>query len=242
MKGRNVIYSCLLTFGLIPHAIFAQQGPGSREDGGLTNMEEIEDFDKKNIGLRMGISFNTILGTELVNPRPFFSYAGGFYYQKQLLRGRPYWLYTETSLRFAGSNFANYKLSSDYTRITQLYLDVPLLLKINLSGSRRDDKGRNLLIGPQAGHLLKSAIYLGEYRVPKNALVWWKRWENLAFAPFDLNAVAAYEISRPRHAFMITARYGLININRGLYFDDLTPVTGKGGTIRNASIDFSFLF
>jgi len=242
MKGRNVIYSCLLTFGLIPHAIFAQQDPGSREDGGLTNMEEIEDFDKKNIGLRMGISFNTILGTELVNPRPFFSYAGGFYYQKQLLRGRPYWLYTETSLRFAGSNFANYKLSSDYTRITQLYLDVPLLLKINLSGSRRDDKGRNLLIGPQAGHLLKSAIYLGEYRVPKNALVWWKRWENLACAPFDLNAVAAYDISRPRHAFMVTARYGLININRGLYFDDVTPATGKGGTIRNASIDFSFLF
>jgi hypothetical protein len=242
MKGKNLLYSSLLALGLLPVAAIAQQDPGTREEGGLTNMEEIEDFDKKNIGLRMGVSFNTILGSELVNPRPFFSYAGGFYYQKQLLRGRPYWLYTETSLRFAGSNFANFELSSDYTRITQLYLDVPLLLKINLSGSRRDDKGRNILFGPQVGHLLRSAIYLGEYRVPKNHLLWWQRWENLDFAPFDLNAVAAYEISRPRHAFVITARYGLININRGLYFADVTPATGSGGTIRNASLDFSFLF
>lgn len=242
MKVKKAISSSLLAISLLPLALLAQQDPGTREDGGLTNMEEIEDFDKKNIGLRMGVSFNTILGTELVNPRPFFSYAGGFYYQKQLLRGRPYWLYTEASLRFAGSNFANYKLSSDYTRITQLYLDVPLLLKINLSGSRRDDKGRNILLGPQVGHLLRSAIYLGEERVPKNHLVWWQRWENLDLAPFDLNGVLAYEISRPRHAFMITARYGLININRGLYFDDVTPLTGKGGIIRNASLDFSLLF
>ena len=242
MKVKKAISSSLLAISLLPLALLAQQDPGTREDGGLTNMEEIEDFDKKNIGLRMGISFNTILGTELVNPRPFFSYAGGFYYQKQLLRGRPYWLYTEASLRFAGSKFANYKLSSDYTRITQLYLDVPLLLKINLSGSRRDDKGRNILLGPQVGHLLRSAIYLGEERVPKNHLVWWQRWENLDLAPFDLNGVLAYEISRPRHAFMITARYGLININRGLYFDDVTPLTGKGGIIRNASLDFSLLF
>lgn len=242
MKVKKAISSSLLAISLLPLALLAQQDPGTREDGGLTNMEEIEDFDKKNIGLRMGISFNTILGTELVNPRPFFSYAGGFYYQKQLLRGRPYWLYTEASLRFAGSNFANYKLSSDYTRITQLYLDVPLLLKINLSGSRRDDKGRNILLGPQVGHLLRSAIYLGEERVPKNHLVWWQRWENLDLAPFDLNGVLAYEISRPRHAFMITARCGLININRGLYFDDVTPLTGKGGIIRNASLDFSLLF
>ena len=242
MKGKNAIYSSLIALCLLPLALRAQQDPGTREDGGLTNMEEIEDFDKNNIGLRMGVSFNTILGTELVNPRPFFSYAGGFYYQKQLLRAKPYWLYTEASLRFAGSNFANYKLSSDYTRITQLYLDVPVLLKINLSGSRRDDKGRNILLGPQFGHLLRSAIYLGEDRVPKNHLVWWQRWENLDLAPFDLNGVLAYEISRPRHAFMITARYGLININRGLYFDDVTPLTGKGGIIRNASLDFSLLF
>jgi hypothetical protein len=241
MNYKKSFCCSLLALCFLSPALHAQV-PGTREDGGLSNMEDIEDFEKKNLGLRMGISFNTILGTELVNPRPFFGYAGGFYYQKQLLRGRPYWLYTEASLRFAGSNFSNYELSSDYNKITQLYLDLPVLLKINLSGSRRDDKGRNLLLGPQVGHLLRSAIYVGELKRPKNHLVWWQRWDNLAFAPFDLNAVASYEISRAQHSFMITARCGLININRGIYFEDVTPATGKGGTIRNASLDFSLLF
>jgi hypothetical protein len=213
-----------------------------RSDGGLADQELVEDFKRQNYGLRMGAGVYTMLGSELKNPRPLFGYAGGFFAQKKISRTAPHWIYTELSARFAGANFANFELESDYTKISQIFLDVPVLWKFNLNTKATKDLGRNILIGIQGSHLLRSAIYLGPERVPKNKLIWWKRWEPLPLKPFDLNAMAAWEYAGEQSSLMISLRVGLINANRGFFLPDVTPATGNNGTIRNCSLEVSMLF
>lgn len=213
-----------------------------REDGGLSDQEQIEDFRRQNFGLRLGAGLYTMLGSELKNPRPLFGYAGGLFLQKKLSRTKPHWIYTEVSARFAGSNFANYELESDYTKISQLFLDVPVLWKFNLERKSNKDLGNNILLGFQGSHLMRSAIYLGPRRLPKNYQIWWKRWDNIPLKPFDFNAVAAWEYGGEQTSFMVTLRVGLINTNKNFYIPDVSPTTGNNGSIRNFSLECSMLF
>jgi hypothetical protein len=229
----------LLLFSLTGSGNCFAQG---RDEGGLADQEQIEDFRRQNFGLRLGAGLYSMFGTELKNPRPLFGYSGGLFVQKKLFRSVPHWIYSEVSARFAGSNFANYQNEGDYTRISQLFLDVPLLWKFNLDRKPTKDYGNNVLLGLQGSYMLRSAIYLGPAKVPKNYQIWWKRWDNLPLKPFDFNAVAAWEYAGERSSFMVTLKMGLISTNKDFFIPDVTPLTGNGGTIRNFSLECSMLF
>jgi hypothetical protein len=213
-----------------------------RDEGGLADQEQLEDFRRQNFGLRLGAGLYSMLGTELSNPRPLFGYAGGLFLQKKLSRSKPHWVYTEISARFAGANFSNFQQSSDYTKISELFLDVPVLWKFNLERKSNKDLGNNILLGFQGSYLMRSAIYVGPERLPKNYQIWWKRWENLPLKPFDLCAMAAWEYGGERSSFMVSLRMGLINTNNNFNIPDVTPATGNNGTIRNCSLECSMLF
>jgi hypothetical protein len=185
------------------------------------------DKDKYTIGIKTGTAFSSLIGKELQNPRVKFGFQGGVYY-RQKLRSSLH-LLTELNASFRGSNFDNGK--TGYNRISLLNLDLPITLMIDVSKKKNEHL---IFFGPQLTYLAKSDLYVNPDNVSK--------YQNLDLKPWDVMAVAGYHYNGYYMGWQIAAKYGLTDINDGIKFIDVSPVTGTGKLIRNVSLELSMFF
>lgn len=186
-----------------------------------------QDKEKNHIGMKAGASFSTLGGDELQNPTPRFSFQGGVFVKQQIHPALH--LQFEGLATFRGSKFNNGK--NRYERISLFYLDFPAYLYVDVS--KRTNK-HTVFFGPQSSFLLNSEVYVNG---GAKAL-----YRDLNLKPFDLMAVAGYQHNGYYTGFQAALKAGCFDINDGLLFKDVLPETGSGKTIRNLSLEFSFLF
>ncbi|MBT8326372.1 MAG: PorT family protein [Bacteroidia bacterium] len=189
-------------------------------------MGQVETNSKNRIGIKTSINTSSIRGTEFENPRLKFGYTAGAFYQQYLNENWNF--YTEFVGNFKGSNFKND--IDEYNRVSLFYIDVPLMLMYNLD----DDKKQSVLLGPYASYLALSAVYVGSQRKAELS--------NIALKPFDFGIAGFYQLNGKFTTLQVGAKIGLYNINNGVNFEDITPETGKNGTISNLGIEIGMLF
>lgn len=183
--------------------------------------------DKYTIGIKTGTCFSSLIGKELQNPKVKFGFQGGVYYRQRL--GSSLHLLTELNASFRGSNFNNG--TTGYNRISLLNLDLPVELMIDLSKRKNEHL---IFLGPQLTYLAKSDLYVNPDNVSK--------YQNLDLKPFDIMAVVGYHYNGYYMGWQIAAKYGLTDINDGIMFKDVKPVTGTGKLIRNISLELAMFF
>ncbi len=192
-----------------------------------SNAQLYHKDEKFHVGMKAGIGPTKLLGDELKKPVAKISFQGGVFFKHRM--GKSLHFQTEALASYKGSKFDNGV--NRYERISLLYLDLPQYLQIDVS---KQENKHIVFFGPQASFLLASEVFVnGAFKA---------RYRDLGVKPMDAMGVIGYQFNGYYTGFQVAFKYGLININDNLKFIDVLPETGTGKTIRNASLDFSFLF
>lgn len=168
---------------------------------------------------------SSMLGDELLNPRPKFGYTAGAYYTRSL--NKDWKIYSEFVGNFKGSNFSNG--FDEYSSIALFYMDLAILPMYDIV----EDK-QAVSIGPYISYLGLSSLYLGEQK--KSVL------NDLDLKQLDYGLAIYYTAYGNIVGFQIGAKWGIQNINDGINFIDIRPQTGTNGTIQNLGIEIGMLF
>jgi hypothetical protein len=182
---------------------------------------------KFHLGMKAGLGPTFLLGDELKNSVAKISFQGGIFFKHKL--GGSLHIQSEALASYKGSKFNNGV--NRYERVSLLYLDFPQYLQIDVSNKKNK---HNVFFGPQAGFLVASEVYVnGAFKA---------KYRDLSLKQMDAMGVVGYQFNGYYTGFQVAFKYGLVDINKNLNFIDVLPETGTGKTIRNAAIDFSFLF
>lgn len=165
-----------------------------------------------------------MLGTELQNPRPKYGYTAGVYFLNQ--NKKDWTWYGELSANTRGSRFRNG--DSGYSRIAALYVDAAFLPMYKLNDSRA------LSIGPFLSYNASSSLFIGGGR--KAQLT------DVGLSPVDAGVAAYFHITKPVVSYQFGTKFGLLNANNSVNFENVLPPTGTGGTIYNLSFEIGLLF
>jgi hypothetical protein len=185
-----------------------------------------EESTNGRLGIKTSIHASLLTGTELQNERPKFGYTAGAFYQYAI--NNKLGLHSEIVASFKGSNFKND--ITDYSKVALFYLDVPILLSYK-SGA---DAKNQLAFGPYTSYLGLSSLYVGSQ---KKAEI-----NDLDLKPIDFGTALYYHKINKVTIFQVGVKIGLLNINNGLYIENITPPTGNNGSIRNLSFEIGYLF
>ncbi len=177
------------------------------------------------LGIKTAINLSSLQGTELKNPSLRFGYSAGAYYRQEL--SKKYHFQAELLGNFKGSHFKNG--DGEYNSIATFYVDFPLLLARELGS---EDK--MILLGPQIGFLGLSSMYL--VRNSKS------HTNDVGLRPMAIDACLAYQQVGVVAGWQLGVKYGLLNINKDLFFEDINPPTGNGGTIYSLSLELGLIF
>jgi hypothetical protein len=195
---------------------------------GFSSKAQLYQKDEKfHVGMKAGLGPTILFGDELKNAKTKISFQGGVFFKHRL--GQSLHFQSEALASYKGGKFDNGVGS--YERVSLLYLDFPQYLQIDVSNKTNK---HIVFLGPQAGFLLSSEVYVnGAFKA---------KYRDLNLKKMDAMGVVGYQFNGYYTGFQVAIKYGLVDVNKNLYFKDVLPETGTGKTIRNASIDFSFLF
>lgn len=194
-------------------------------------------------GLRMGFSATSFAGSELKNAYPMLGYTGGFYYRWKPNKKKSLTFQNELNIHFQGSNFDNKEYgSSGYRRITLLTLEMPFYWSIPVGKWKEEDGGTSVIIGPQLGFNVRSAVLQGNNFEPVEKDNYLSSWKSLPFRPIHLNAVIGLHHRKGVIGYQVKAKWGLTNLNNNFVLPKNLPVSGTGGTIFPWSIELGMVF
>jgi hypothetical protein len=181
--------------------------------------------DTYKFGIKTGCQLSTLMGEENSNNTLNFGLNGGVYMRRKFKSEK--WGYQlELNGSFRGSNFT--PKDKEYSAIRLFYLDMPLLVFINLT----KDENHKILIGPQVSSLLSSTIYNGPSLV---------RYDTIpSINKIDLLACVGYHIRLGHVSFQTMLKYGFISTNDGL-LPGIKP-TNTGKSMNNFMFELNFLF
>lgn len=179
------------------------------------------------LGIKTGVNFSTLLGSEFQNARPRFGYTAGFFYRQNYGRKKNNMIQSEILATFRGSNFAN--PVGDYQSIPIFSLDMPVLFGIPLATRKY------IVVGPQVGYIALSSMYTNK-ALGKAYL------NDVPFKPFNLDACIGYQSYNRTTGFQALIKNSVLNMNDGIFFEDINPPTGNGGTVYSFGIELSLLF
>ncbi|MCB9240890.1 MAG: PorT family protein [Flavobacteriales bacterium] len=190
--------------------------------------QPFRDGEDYKLGVTMGLNVTQLTGTELKDPGIKTGMVIGAYYRKELTKN--WHLSSEIAFSLRGSNFAH-GAENEYYAMKFVYMDFPLALMYKVV----DDENKQFaLIGLEPSYMLQSEIYINpEFRA---------QYRNYGFKPFDLATQVGYHFDFYYFGFRPSIKIGLLNINDNLNLEGVTPETGKGGSIRNFTMDFKFFF
>lgn len=187
---------------------------------------QTEPIGNTRLGIKTSIHASLLNGTEFINERPKFGYTAGAFYQ-YAFNGN-YGLHTEFLGSFRGSKFKNG--IGEYSKIALFYLDMPVLLSYQASS----DAKNQFAVGPFASYLGLSSLFVG---TQKKAEI-----NDLQLKDMDYGVALYYHKKNKIATFQVGAKVGLRNINNGIYFENIMPITGNNGTINNLSLEIGYLF
>lgn len=190
------------------------------------SLAQTEASDNSRLGIKTSIHASLIYGTELQNASPKFGYTAGAYYQHAF--NKSFGLHTEFVGSFRGSNFKNG--IGEYSKVALFYLDLPLMLYYQES----KDATNQFAFGPVASYLGLSSLFVG---TQKKAEI-----NDLQLKDFDYGVALYYHKKNKITIFQVGAKLGLRNINNGIYFENIKPITGNNGSINNLSFEIGYLF
>ena len=222
LKNLSAIFLVLISF-----ACYAQQTDSSAVD----ENEEVVFVKPDNsaplkLGLKLGVGYSSLLGSELQNPVGRMGVNGSAYLRYRFKR--KFGLQTEFGASFRGSNFSNGP--GEYSSIRSYYFDMPVVLTYSY-----DKTGNDLaVVGIQYSYLLNSSLYLSNAALPES------------YAPglfrHDLSIVIGPQFNTDFVAFQILGKFGLINMNENKAWPGNAKPLNNGGSIRNFSIELNLLF
>jgi len=192
---------------------------------GQLNAQEADRSTYK-LGIKTSINISSLLGTEFENARPKFGYTAGVYFETPDFK-KKWSLHTEALGSFRGSNFANG--DTGYSQIALFYVDIAALPQYDFQEGKK-----SISFGPYLSYLGLSSLYIGEKKKAE--------LNNLDLDPFDAGFVTYFTIHGPVASFQVGGKLGLKNVINGINFDSYYPRTGKGGIIRNLSLEIGVLF
>jgi hypothetical protein len=178
---------------------------------GFSSKAQLYQKDEKfHVGMKAGLGPTILFGDELKNAKTKISFQGGVFFKHRL--GQSLHFQSEALASYKGGKFDN---------------------GVQIDVSNKTNK-HIVFLGPQAGFLLSSEVYVnGAFKA---------KYRDLNLKKMDAMGVVGYQFNGYYTGFQVAIKYGLVDVNKNLYFKDVLPETGTGKTIRNASIDFSFLF
>lgn len=192
----------------------------------LASIGQTSPSSDHKLGIKTSINFSSLLGNELTNPRPKFGYVAGPYYH---YKPKNKWsFYTEILGDFRGSNFNNQ--DTGYARIALSYITLSLMPTYAI-----EETNKSISLGPYISYLGLASLYIGEQRKPNLS-------DNLGFSDIDLGIAAYFTIKGKNVSFQTGPKIGLLDVNRDVNFDGVSPKTGTGGIIRNISLEIGMLF
>jgi len=176
-------------------------------------------------GIKMGIMFHTIAGTENTANTLALGMCGGGYYRQKLAPKS--WLQAELFISFRGGNFKASAL--EYEKIRLLYLDLPLLYLKSFKNIQH-----KYFIGIQTSYLVSPTVYIKNQSLPLTGQINLNR--------FDALPVIGYQYHLPFLTLQTCVKYGLINLNNGYECTQNTKPLNNGGTMHNIAAEFNILF
>lgn len=192
---------------------------------GLNAQAQTASDKKYKLGIKTAINLSSLQGTELQNPTPRFGYSAGAYFRREV--GKKYHFQAELLGNFKGSHFDNG--DGEYRSIATFYLDFPLLFAREIGNDNQ-----MIMIGPQVGVLGLSSMYL-----VRNAK---SNTNDVGLKPLAVDACLVYQQVGKVAGWQVGIKYGLLNINDNVFFKDINPPTGNGGTIYSLSFELGLIF
>lgn len=176
------------------------------------------------IGVKLGSGASIMLGQELDNAGLTYVLTGGMYIRYKF-RPRSA-VQMEAYASFRGSNFNN--SNGEISSIRTYYLDVPVLWVYSLTESQLT----HMVLGLQYSYLFNADLYVKPNVFPEK--------QTPKLLKSDCMAVGGVQFYTPFVGFQILAKYGLLDINKGL-INNLKPAY-KGKDIHNFAVEINLLF
>jgi hypothetical protein len=184
--------------------------------------------DNFRLGVTMGLNTTRITGSELASPTNKFGMAIGAYYRTNLSDNLQ--IKAELAFSLRGGKF-DFSAENHYNQIKFTYMDLPIELFINTSGSEANEF---LTLGIEPSYLLQSEIYVNPSFRP--------RYQNFGFNRLDLAAVLGYHFDFYYLGIQPSLKIGLLDINNQINMVGVLPETGKNQNIRNLTFDVKVFF
>lgn len=179
---------------------------------------------KHKLGIKTSINLSMLLGNALENPTPKFGYTAGAYI---LVNPQKKWsLYSEFTGSFRGSKFSNG--DTGYSKIALFYLDLAAMPTYLITDNKK------ISFGPYFSYLGLSSVFIGQ---KKQAHV-----NDIGARPIDTGVGMYYTIQGPLVSLQVGGKFGLINVNDNLNFEENSPQTEISGFVHNFSLEIGMLF
>lgn len=221
---KFILFFIFILFANLLQAQVEDEIDSTLEDGESRPVKVLPD-DKYKFGIKLGSQISTLMGEENSTNTSNFGLNGGVYVRRKF-KSQKWGYQLELNGSFRGSNFT--PKDKEYSAIRLFYLDMPLLLFVNLT----KDENHKILFGPQVSYLLSSSIYNGPSLVSYDSIP--------SFKKLDLLACVGYHIRLGHISFQTMLKYGFISTNDGL-LPGIKP-TNTGKSMNNFMFELNFLF
>lgn len=228
-------FKYLFIFTFISQGLFSQTMSNTPE-------EMNEAFERSPLALKLGISINQWLGTEVSNPRPGTGFMAGFVYAAKEADKGNVGFQTELNIRLNKYPFANEDQGkSALTRISLIQAEIPILGAYALS-SPNSDRYKNILFGLAPAFTFSSRAYVGADKLPLERDNYLESWKSLPLEPMAISLAIGYQSRSDVAGFQVMLKWTLNDLNRNFAIEGTLPETGTGKPIRLLNLETAFVF
>ena len=185
-----------------------------------------DNSDPLKFGLKLGIGYSGLSGTELHNAIGRIGINGSAYLRYRF--NPKFSIQAEFGASFRGSNFNNNP--AEYSSIRLYYLDMPLMLSYAFDKTKNDF----VVVGLQYSYLVSSAFYISTNALPEPT--------SPSFNKNDCSAILGFQFNTPFVGFQVLGKYGLLNLNQNQPWPSAAQPANNEGYINNFSLEFNLLF
>jgi hypothetical protein len=189
-----------------------------------------KDKEDYKLGMTFGVSPSQTFGTELKNPVLKMGIQSGIYYRARL-GGR---LHSQVELNAAlrGSKY-NHDIDDQYVQLNLVQLELPLQIMIDLE--KKQEK-HFAVVGLVPIYILQSEFYIHPEPTARN------EFRNIGINPLDIALLLGYQANTYYTGLHASVQFSLTDLNKGLFLEDVYPVTGLGGSIQSFSLNLKLYF
>ena len=228
-------FTYTLIFVLLSHSLFSQTMSNTPD-------EMNEPFERSPLALKLGMSVNQWLGSEVSNPRPGTGFMAGFVYAAKEADKGKLGFQTELNIRLNKYPFANEDLGqSALTRISVIQAEIPLLGAYALS-SPNSDRYSNILVGLAPAFTFSSRAYVGADKLPLEKDNYLESWKSLPLEPMGISLAVGYQSRTDVAGFQVMLKGTINDLNRNFSIEGTLPKTGTGKPIRFLNLEAAFVF